>query len=359
MGCFMVTTIAAIVLLGVLIFVHELGHFIVAKLSGVCVLKFSLGFGPKIVGKKIGETEYLLSAIPLGGYVKMIGEVPDEEDEVPDADLPGSFANKSIAKRAGIVIAGPVSNIVFAIIVLSLVYMGGVPVLTTKVGDAIEDGPAYEAGIRKDDLIVSINDKEISRWEELTKIIQQGKGEEMIMGLKRGDEDIQVNLRPKLISDKNMFGEDIETYKIGITASSDFIKEKYNPFIAVGKGFYQTWWLIKLTGITIVKLIDRTVPAETLGGPILIVQMAGQQAHEGLSNFLYFMAIISVNLGIINLLPIPILDGGQLVFFLLEAIRRKPLSVKNREVAQQIGLGIIILLMVFVFYNDLNRIFVK
>lgn len=353
----MVTAVAAIVLLGVLIFVHEMGHFIIAKISGVGVVKFSLGFGPKIFSKKIGETEYLLSAIPLGGYVKMVGEEPDEE--VSEGDLSKSFTNKPVIKKAGIVLAGPLFNIIFAIFVFSIIHMGGVPILTTEVGDTVKDTPAFEAGIKKGDLITSINGKEISKWEELTEIIQQSEGAELLMNIKRDGRYYEVQLRPKPFVDKNIFGEEIETYKIGVNASDKFITKRYNPFSAVLKGFQQTWWWTKLTGITIVKLIDRTVPAKTLGGPILIVQMAGQQAQAGLMNFLLFMAIISINLGIINLLPIPILDGGHLFFFLLEAIRGKPLSIKKMEIAQQVGLVLIGILIVFVFYNDITRIFTK
>ena len=355
----MVTAIAAIVLLGVLIFVHELGHFIAAKASGIGVLKFSLGFGPKILGKKIGETEYLLSAIPLGGYVKMIGEDPGEEDEVSEEDLSKSFSNKSLTKRTLTVLAGPLFNIVFAIIVLSIIYMGEIPVLTTEVGDIVESGPAYKAGMQKGDLIVAINQKELYRWEDLTRIIQNSKGEELFIKVKRDEEYYEAQLKPELLSDKNIFGEDIEVYKIGITAANKFITEKYNPFMAVIKGLQQTWRLTKLIGETIVKLIKRTIPAETVGGPIFIIQMAGEQAQAGPKNFLFFMALISINLGIINLFPIPILDGGHLFFFLLEAVMRRPLSIKKREVAQQIGLGIIILLMVLIVYNDLHRIFAK
>ncbi|MBI4620390.1 MAG: RIP metalloprotease RseP [Desulfobacterales bacterium] len=355
----MVTAISAIVLLGVLIFVHELGHFIVAKISGVGVLKFSLGFGPKILSKKIGETEYLLSAIPLGGYVKMIGEEPGEEEKVSEDDLDKSFSHKSVLKRAGIVFAGPLFNIIFAVFVLSVIYMLGVPVLTTQIGDVVDRSPAYEAGIKKGDQIVAINGKEVSRWEDLTKIIQHSNGEELAIKLKKDDSYYETKLMPTLFTDKNIFGEDVKIYKIGISVSDKFITERYNPFMAIVKGSQQTWFLVKLMGITIIKLIERTVPANTLGGPILIIQMAGKQAQAGISNFLFFMAIISINLGIVNLFPIPILDGGHLFFFLLEAIMGKPLSVKKREAAQQVGLVIIVLLIIFVFYNDLSRIFAK
>ena len=350
----MVTTVvAATVLLGVLIFVHEMGHFIIAKISGVGVVKFSLGFGPKILSKKIGETEYLLSAIPLGGYVKMVGEEPDEE--LSEGDLSKSFTNKPVIKRAGIVLAGPLFNIIFAIFAFFVIHIVGVPILTTEVGDTVEDSPAFEAGIQKGDLITSINGKEISKWEELTEIIQQSKGAELFMNIKRDGRYYEVQLRPKPYVDKNIFGEEIETYKIGVNASDKTVTLRHNPFSAVLIGFQQTWWWTKLTGITIYKLIDRTVPAKSLGGPILIVQMAGQQAQAGLIYFLSFMAIISINLGIINLFPIPILDGGHLFFFLLEAIRGKPISIKKMEIAQQIGLVIIILLIIFVFYNDITR----
>jgi regulator of sigma E protease len=350
----MISIISAIVVLGVLIFVHELGHFLVAKISKVRVVKFSLGFGPKILGKKAGDTEYLISMIPLGGYIKMLGE--SDEEEIKEEDLKRSFLQQSLWKRAGIVAAGPIFNFLFGALLFSLIYCFGVPTLTTEVGEVRKGFPAEKMGIVKGDIIVAINDREVSKWEELSEIIQKNGGEELKITLKRGSRLFNIQLSPIASPSKNIFGEDIEVYLIGISASERFIKERYNPIIALFKGLEHTWRITELTVMTLVKLVERKISLQTLGGPILIAQLAGKQAQAGILSFLFFMGLLSINLGVLNLLPIPILDGGHLCFFALEGIFRRPLKEKIVEIAQQVGLFILILLMIFVFYNDILRI---
>jgi regulator of sigma E protease len=195
------------------------------------------------------------------------------------------------------------------------------------------------------------------RWDDLSKIIRNSKGEELLIKLKRDGEIFEVKVTPKASTQKDLFGEEIPVFVIGITPFDEIIIEKVGPFTAVGKGLSQTWVGIKLTVVSIIKLIQRVIPAKTIGGPILIAQMAGEQAKRGLLSLILFMAILSINLGVINLFPIPILDGGHFLFLGLEAILRRPLSIKKMEIAQQIGLIFIILLMLFAFYNDLIRVF--
>jgi len=349
------TILSTIIVLGILIFAHELGHFLLAKRLGVGVLAFSLGFGPKLIGKKIGETQYQISAIPLGGYVKLIGENPGEE--VKEQDRPRSFSNQPIWKRALIVSAGPFFNFFLAAVLFSTVNFFGIPSFPSKIGKVSPGFPAENAGLKKGDVILSIDGKGVSRWDELSKIIRNSKGKELLFKVKREGEIIEIKMTPKASTQKDIFGEEIQIFVIGITPVDEIVIQKVSPFTAMGMGLLQTWNWIKLTVVTIVKLIERVVPAKTIGGPILIAQLAGEQAKRGLLSLALFMAILSINLGVINFIPIPILDGGHFLFLGLEAILRRPVSIKKMEIAQQIGLIFIILLMLFAFYNDLIRIF--
>jgi regulator of sigma E protease len=342
----------AVLVLGVLIFVHELGHFLVAKRAGVSVLKFSLGFGPKIAGFTRGGTEYLLSAIPLGGYVKMLGEDPKEEV----ADLERSFSAKPIGWRSLIILAGPGSNFLLAIAIFWVVFMVGVPTLTTKVGEVMEGFPAREAGLLRGDRIVAIEGRPIEKWEELAKQIHQSPGRPVRLTVEREGKRFDVTVAPKATKQKNLFGEEQEIGLLGIAPAEEFLTERTNPIAAFGKAVYKTYDLSVLILITFGKLLQGVVPAKTIGGPLLVAQMAGEQARLGILNLLFFTALLSINLAILNLLPIPILDGGHLFFALIEAARGKPVSLKKREMAQQVGLVLLVALMIFAFYNDIFRL---
>ncbi len=347
--------ISVIILLGVLIFVHELGHFLVAKWSGVGVLKFSLGFGPRLIGKKMGETEYVLSAIPLGGYVKMLGESEDEEALSLDEEK-RSFQKQAILKKIAIVAAGPLFNFLFAIIAFAMVYAVGVPVSTSRIGDIQKDGAAFEAGMRSGDVIVAINDTEISRWSELASVVSGSKGDRLRISVDRGNKLLNIYVTPELVKSKNLFSEEIDTYRIGVGISDETFMERQGPVGALYSGIEQTWGWTKLTCLGMVKIIQGVVSPKELGGPILIAQMAGSQVRKGFLPFIFLMAVLSVNLGVLNLLPIPVLDGGHLLFFLIEAVTGREVNVKWREIAQQAGFFLLMLLMIFVFYNDIARI---
>ncbi len=350
-----VSIISLIVLLGVLIFAHEFGHFLVAKYSGVGVLKFSLGFGPRLIGKKVGETEYLISMIPLGGYVKLLGESHDEELSAEDEKR--SFLKQPVSKRIAIVAAGPIFNFLLAILIFTIVYMTGVPALTTYIGGVQEGSPAFEAGIKEGDVIVAINGQEISRWEKLAEDISKSGGKEIHISLKRNEQLLEVSLKPRLLKTQNIFGEEIASYKMGVSPSSQYaVTERMNPFMAFWTGIKQTWFISKLTVLSVVKIFEGVISPKTLGGPILIAQIAGTQAREGIIPFVFFMALLSINLAILNLFPIPILDGGHLLFFFIEIITGKEINIKWRETAQQIGFVILVILMVFVFIMDIERL---
>jgi regulator of sigma E protease len=331
-----------------------LGHFLLAKRLGVAVLKFSLGFGPKLIGKKIGETEYQIAIFPLGGFVKPLGEDPQEK--VREEDRHRSLWAQPIWKRALIIGAGPFFNFFLAIALFSSINLFGIPYYPSKIGEVSPGLPAENAGLKKGDAVLSIDGDEVTTWDDLSKIIRNSKGKNLLLKVRRDGEILEVNVTPKPSTQKNLFGETIPVFVIGITPADEILVQKVGPLEAVGKGLSQTWFGIELTVVSIIKLIERVIPAKTIGGPILIAQMAGEQAKRGLLSLALFMAILSINLGVINLFPIPILDGGHFLFLGLEAIFRKPLSVKKMEIAQQVGLIFIILLMLFAFYNDLIRI---
>jgi regulator of sigma E protease len=350
-----VSIFSLIIVLGVLIFFHELGHFLVARVLGVGVERFSLGFGPKLVGRKIGITEYRISAIPLGGYVKMVGESPDSE--LDPSDIPISFTHKHVLKRILIVAAGPLFNILLALIIFFGIFqISGLLILKPGIGDVNEGSPAYMAGLKKDDLVVSIDGVDISSWEDMANAIMASKGKTLAISVLRGDTVLTKNVTPEVKKFKNIFNEDVDRYVIGITASGEIFKKDLNFFQAFSESINQTYQITALTIKGVVKLFQGTVSPKTLGGPIMIAQMAGQQAKEGVVNLIFFIALISINLAILNFLPIPVLDGGHLLFFFIEAIKGSPVSVKVREVSQQAGIFVLILLMIYVFYNDIARV---
>ncbi len=353
----MITSIAAaVVVLGLLILFHELGHFLVAKRVGVGVLKFSIGFGPKLFGRRVGGTEYVVSAIPLGGFVKMVGE--DPEEEVSDADRQIAFQYQSIWKRMAIVLAGPGTNLLFAFVAFSLVFMAygaRLPSDAAKVGGIIDAMPAAKAGLMNGDLITAVDDVPIEKWERLSEAIRASGGKTLTLTVRRAGTDIKIQVTPEAKPDKNLFGETLGTaYVIGIERGFD--QEKVGIFAAIGMGAQQTVWWIETLVVSVAKMVQGKIPAKDIGGPILIVQAAGQQARQGLEYLLHFMAVISVNLGVLNLLPIPVLDGGHLLFFAAEAILRRPIDIRHREIAQQVGLVLLIALMAFAFYNDIARV---
>uniref|UniRef100_A0A831UI01 Zinc metalloprotease n=1 Tax=Geobacter metallireducens TaxID=28232 RepID=A0A831UI01_GEOME len=349
----MTSIVSAIIVLGILIFVHELGHFIFAKLFGVGVEKFSLGFGPKLIGRKVGETEYLISAFPLGGYVKMVGEGSD--GELADEDKARSFAEKTPLRRIGIVVAGPGFNLIFAWLLFIVVFMAGVPSATTKVGEVVKDKPAAKAGMAAGDVITAVNGKQVDRWEEMAAEIAAAKGPSLVVEVRRGTETKTFSVSPEMRTGKNLLGETVTSPVIGVVAAGETVIDRYPPGEAFSRGSVQTWNVIELTVLSLVKIVERAIPLDTIGGPIMIAKMAGQQAEAGGVSFLAFMALLSVNLGVLNLLPIPILDGGHLVFYLWELVFRRPVSMRAREIAQQVGLALLIGLMVLAFYNDIAR----
>lgn len=344
--------LVAILVLGALIFAHETGHFLLAKGLGVGIRKFSLGFGPKLLGFRRGETEYLISAVPLGGYVKMVGEDFQEHPSLPER----SFSHKPVGKRALIVLAGPCFNLLLAFLLFWFSFVIGIPVLTAKVGEVKEGFPAASAGIKPGDRIVALDGEGVGRWSQLALRIHRSPGKPVKVLLERQGRRQELIITPQPTKQKNILGEEVEVGLLGISPSEEFVLERVNPIRALPLSIYRTYEVSALTILSIVRLIQGKIPAQTIGGPILVAQLAGEQARMGMINLLLFTAVLSINLAILNLLPIPILDGGHLLFFSLEAIRGRPIALRKRELAQQIGLILLVALMIFAFYNDLFRL---
>ncbi|MCF8053941.1 MAG: RIP metalloprotease RseP [Deltaproteobacteria bacterium] len=350
----MTTAVSFLILIGVLIFIHELGHFIVAKAFNIKVTKFSLGFGPKLLSKKIGETEYILALLPLGGYVKLEGENP--ADIISEEDKKRSFSHQSVGKKALVVAAGPFFNFALAVLIFAGVYLAGIPVPTAEIGKIAQDSPAQVAGVRVGDSIVGIDDKKITAWDDVVAAITQADGSPMRIVLSRGDKTEITTITPKKEATRNVFGEETFIFRMGITPTDKVIVKRYNPFIAVWKGADKVVAVTQLTLLGIAKIFQGVVsPAESLGGPLAIAQMAGTQAKAGVLPFLLLMAFLSINLGIINLFPLPVLDGGHLLFYAIEAISGRPLHPRVMEMAHKIGFILLVALMVYVVFIDLNR----
>ncbi len=352
------TLFSFILVLGLLIFVHELGHFLFAKLFRVRVLKFSLGFGPKVFGRVIGETEYVVSVLPLGGYVKMFGENPDEQN-VSDEEKTVSFSHKTVLQRFCIVLAGPLFNMIFPIILFFGVFSTvGQPYQndTTQVGVVSEDLPAFEGGIRTGDIFLEIDGEVTNSWMDVLNGVKNSGGKELIILVQRGEERIETKIVPVFDAVKNELGEVVEEkYLIGILPGGEIAYRPVSLTEAFRDACSLTWGYVETIAKIIVKLVQREIPASELGGPILIAKITGEQMKAGWINLLYFTSLLSVNLGLLNLLPIPVLDGGHLIFLTLEGLRRKPLNERAQIIAQQIGIAFLGTLMVFVFYNDIMR----
>ena len=434
--------LAFLIGLAALIFVHELGHFLAARRCGVVVEKFSIGFGKKIFGTTRGETEYIVAAIPLGGYVKMKGEELDEE-----TNEEGSFSAALPSHRLLIAFAGPLFNILFALAIYIFVYMVGAEALSPVIGTVKDNSPAQVAGLQTGDQIIAVGGKSIRLWDELQNKVYHSPGKELDFQVERqsgqivnikitpiaeeikdpfGDSQqvgligitplvntityikkgsaaekagLQLNDRimavgntpifgwtdlrpaavdepgvplvfkigrngteilvpltttPKIVRDSE--GKELKIGEIGIGMSGKMVLEQYGLLGSIVRSIKETWKMTSLIAISVQKMIFGSIPADQIGGPILIFQIYGEQAEQGFSEFIRLTALLSINLGLINLLPIPILDGGHIFFFLIEMIKGRPVSEMNRERAQQVGLFMLISLMVFAFYNDIMRI---
>jgi len=349
------TLVSFVIVLGILIFFHELGHFLVARLFRVGVEKYSLGFGPRLEGWKRCITDYRLSLVPLGGYVKMVGEEPDED--LPPERIPLSFTHKHVLKRILIVFAGPFFNVVLAVLIFWVIaFSSGVLILKPSIGSVKEGSPAQMSGFRPGDLVTAVDGVPVDTWESMAERIGRSEGRTLAITVERPDGPVVLRVTPESARTRNLLGEEVKRFVIGIGTAGETHSRQLGFFEAAGESLQQTYGVVELMVVIVAKLFTGDIPIDTVGGPIMIAQMAGEQAKAGIASLFQFIAVISVNLAVINLLPIPILDGGHLLFFAIEAVIGRPVSLKVREVAQQVGMVILAMLMILVFYNDIVRL---
>jgi regulator of sigma E protease len=357
---------AFIVVIGVLVFIHEFGHYYVAIKNRVRVETFSIGFGPKLFGwtDKRG-TLWQVCLLPLGGYVKMFGDV-DPTSVQTDAnkvaamtpeEREGAFFSKSVGARAAIVAAGPGINFLFCILLLMGLYMTiGQSHVEPRVGGFIEDSPAEQAGILKDDLILSVDGEPIKDFFDIRRILSFKLGKEVIVQVQRGGETVDITVQPRVDEVENRIGMKHRIGVLGVKANPEILPvfERLGPIEAIGAAFKDTWLMIKGTFIGIYQMLVGERSSKELGGVITIAKLSGDMSHS-IASFIWFMAMLSANLGLINLFPIPMLDGGHLMFYAAEAARGKPLSERAQEYSLRFGLALVLSLMIFALWNDLNN----
>ena len=345
--------------LTLLVFVHEMGHYWVARRNGVLVQVFSIGFGPEIYGStdRIG-TRWKIGAVPLGGYVKMFGEsaaAEDEERPLTEADKAVSFSHKSLRQRAAIVAAGPIANFLFAIVVLTaLVAIAGNPRLLAGVGSVQAGSAAAKAGIAAGDRILSIDGEALTWFEDLRRIVSAAPGRRLDIIVARGGGKMAFQATPKPHRVADGSGETSTIGLLGVAPDPDQIGyERQNPAAATWMAVERTIRLSARILVYVGEVIVGSRTSEELGGPIRIAQLSGQMAQGGIVNLILFLAALSINLGLINLFPIPMLDGGHLTYYVFEAIRGRPLDQRIQEYGFRFGLILVLLLILFATWNDL------
>lgn len=335
-----ITIVSSVFVLGIIIFFHELGHFLVAKRAGVAVQEFALGFGPKVISWHSAGTDYSLRIFPLGGFVRLTGEDPEEVDE------PGSFQKQRVATRFAVIAAGPLMNFLLAVVLFSLLSFAfiGITAFPVQIGQILAGERADQVGLEVGDTLLTIDEKVVESWEQVVRIINENPGQEILMVVERDGEVLQFPVTPKA---------DEETGRglIGIGPKTN----RYQLIPSLRLGFANTWRFITFILVSLVGMVRGQIPAD-IAGPVGIISIVGEVAQTGLVNLLSLAAVLSINLGLINLLPIPALDGSRLVFLLVEGVRGRPVDAKKESFVHFVGFTLLILLMIFIAYRDLIRL---
>ena len=351
--------------LSIVVFFHELGHFLVARLCGVRILAFSIGFGPEIAGfyDRHG-TRWKIAVIPLGGYVKFFGDesaasTPDKAriSSMDEAERAESFIFQPVIKRAAIVAAGPIANFLLAIVIFSGIFMlFGMQTMSPRVDEVQPDSPAAAAGFQPGDMVLSIGGEKIDSFSDMQRIVSDSAGDSLNIKVERNGKEVDLKATPELREEKDIFGNVHRIGLLGIKRSpapGDVKFQPVSPPRAVLLGAQETWFVVDKTLNYIGKVIIGRESANQLGGPIRIAQMSGQVASVSWVALIHMAAVLSVSIGLLNLFPIPLLDGGHLLFYAIEALRGRPLSERAQEVGFRIGFAIVLMLMIFATFNDI------
>jgi regulator of sigma E protease len=351
--------------LTIVVFFHELGHFLIARWAGVKVLTFSLGFGPELAGfnDRFG-TRWKISAIPLGGYVKFFGD--ESEASTPSSETlsnmtaeerAGSFHHKDVGRRAAIVAAGPIANFLLAIVIFTCLFtFFGKPSTTARVDKIEASSAAAAAGFQVGDIVTAIDKQAIGSFSDMQRVVSIHAGEPLNFTIKRGDSTLELKGTPELKEVKDAFGNAHRLGVLGITrqtSAGDVTTERVDPATALWLGVKETWFVVDRTLAYIGGIFTGREAADQVGGPLRIAQISGQVATIGLAALIHLAAVLSISIGLLNLFPVPLLDGGHLLFYAVEAVRGRPLSERAQEMGFRIGLGLVLMLMVFATYNDI------
>ena len=351
--------------LTIVVFFHELGHFLVARWAGVKVLIFSVGFGPELVGFNDRHgTRWKISAVPLGGYVKFFGDESEASTSSPETlanmseeERAVSFHHMKVGPRAAIVAAGPIANFLLAIVIFTCLFtFFGKPSTTARVDKVEANSAAAAAGFQVGDTVLAIDGTKIDNFTDMQRIVGTRAGERLTFTVKRGEGTVELQGTPELRVVKDAFGN---THKLGVlgitrqTAAGDVLTERVDPLTALWLGVKETWFVIDRTLAYIGGVFTGREAADQVGGPLRIAQISGQVATIGMAALIHLSAVLSISIGLLNLFPVPLLDGGYLLFYLVEAVRGRPLSERAQELGFRIGLGLVLMLMVFATYNDI------
>lgn len=364
LNTFIFNATAFIIILSVIVFVHEFGHYIVAKLCGVKIEVFSIGFGKELCGwnDKSG-TRWKISMLPLGGYVKMYGDIdpasaPDTNkiNAMTKEEQKMAFHTKRLPAKSAIVAAGPIANFILAIIILTFFFSYyGKPVTLPKISSVIEGSAAEEAGFNVNDLIIDIDGTKVSSFSDVQRIIGINTGTPVNVKILRDEKEQQITVTPKMVPNKDMFGNEIKAPMLGISA--DIVSYgRLNIIIASKEAVIETYNIAASTLKAIGQMIAGERSAREISGPIGIAKYSGQSAQHGIQTVLWFITILSINLGLVNLFPIPVLDGGHLLYYFIEAVRGKPMADKIQQIGFKIGIALVATLAIFAIFNDIRNL---